>query len=325
MKRVVIMLSCFCLLLLCGCGARMTAEPRTLPDVRILDETPQPAAETQSPAPIRTAVAARAPMSTEKPAPSPSPSASPEPTDAPEPTPNPALCPYVGSRNSEIYHLADCSQAQRIKAENLLGWESREAAEAAGRTPCKACLSEKPEKTPEPTAAPKATETPTETSQPVLTPAPTAEAQPEDRVMPDEYAYVGSKNSEVYHLAGCSQAQRIKAENLLGWESAEAAEAAGRTPCKVCLPEMPEETPEPVPTPTEPVIPIATPEPTAEAQPEERFSAGEYVYVGSRNSNKYHLPDCRYAQNIDEANRVGWMSRAEAEAAGYEACKVCKP
>ena len=316
MKRFIVILSCICLLLLCGCGERFTAA-RTLPDVRILDEAPLNTAEAAASAPVRTMSAAPSPENTERSVPSPSP----EPTAAPEPTPDPALCPYVGSRNSEVYHLRDCTQALRIKPENLVGWESAELAEAAGRTPCKACLSAKPEKTPKPTADSELTPAPTEPVIPTAAPGPTPEPQPEERVAPEEYAYVGSTNSEVYHVAGCTQALRIKSENLIGWDSAETAEAAGRTPCKVCLPAESANPPEP----TEQVIPITTPEPTSEPKTEERVSAGEQAYVGSRNSNKYHLPDCRYAQNIDEANRVGWMSRAEAEAAGYEACKVCKP
>ena len=296
------------MLLLCGCGGRLMTEARALPDVRILDETP-PLSEAPSPAPLRAAASV----------PSPSNAAKPSPTPSPEPTPNPALCPYVGSKNSEIYHLAGCSQAARIKTENLLGWESMEAAEAAGRTACKACLSGKPEKTPKPASTPAPTET---VIIPIASPEPTAEQQPGERAIPGAYAYVGSKNSEIYHLAGCSQAERIKAENLLGWESMEAAEASGRTPCKVCLPEQ-EAIPEPTktPQPEETVIPIAT----AEPQPEERMTSGEYAYVGSKKSNKYHLPSCRYAQSIDEENRIGWATREAAEAAGYEACKSCKP
>ena len=321
MKRLFIVLCGICILLLSGCGEKLAAEARTLPDVRILDETPVPLSETPSPAPARSAASAPSPTSL-------TPFPIPSPTATPEPTPDPTLCPYVGSRNSEVYHLAGCAQAARIKAENLVGWESVEAAEAAGRTPCKACLSDKPEKTPSPTATPKPTQTPepTETVISVVTPEPKPEEQTEERSSPTEYAYVGSKNSEIYHLAGCSQAERIKPENLTGWESVEAAEAAGRTPCKVCLPDQAEHTmPVDTPQPEATVIPITTPAPTAGPQPEDRGGPGDTAYVGSKNSNKYHLPSCRYAQSIDDENRVVWASREEAEAAGYEACKVCKP
>lgn len=333
MKRLIAALCCLGILALCGCGGRL-AEARTLPDVRILDEVMTVSEETSitpAPVPERTAKPVSIPKATEKPSPSPSPSPEPLPTAAPTPGPtlDPALCAYVGSRNSEVYHLAGCSQAARIRAENLIGWNTAAEAEAAGRTPCKACLSDGPEKTPAPTAAPKpsaepkpsatpaptASPRPTETVIPIVTPEPTAEPEPTERAVSGEYAYVGSRNAEVYHFAGCSQAARIRAENLIGWDTAAEAEAAGRTPCKVCLPGKAEETPEP----TETVVPVATPEPTEQAAP------GEYAYVGSRNSDKYHLPSCRHAKNIDEENLLGWASREEAEAAGYSACKVCRP
>lgn len=330
MKRLRVFLYGICILLLCGCGEKPATEARTLPDVRILDETPTPLTETSSPA--REAASVPSPKIAATPLAAPSPTASPGPAPIPEPTPDPAVCPYVGSRNSEVYHLAGCSQAARIKAENLVGWESIEAAEAAGRTPCKACFSDKPAKTPKPTETPKPTRTPEptalpeETVIPIIAPEPTPGQQTEERSIPTEYVYVGSRNSEVYHIVGCSQAERIKAENLVGWENPEEAEAAGRTPCKLCLPDQEDNNaPTDIPQQEETVIPITTPEPTAGPQPDDRIAPNEYTYVGSKKSDKYHLPSCRYAQSIDDENRIGWASREEAEAAGYEACKVCKP
>ncbi|MEW6727094.1 MAG: Ada metal-binding domain-containing protein [Bacillota bacterium] len=48
-------------------------------------------------------------------------------------------------------------------------------------------------------------------------------------------------------------------------------------------------------------------------------------YVGSIKSNKYHLPTCRYAEAITSESRIWFMTEAEALAAGYEPCGVCKP
>jgi hypothetical protein len=50
----------------------------------------------------------------------------------------------------------------------------------------------------------------------------------------------------------------------------------------------------------------------------------EILYVGSKNSNKYHLPWCSGAQRIAEANKVYFKSKAEAEAAGYTPAANCK-
>lgn len=46
-------------------------------------------------------------------------------------------------------------------------------------------------------------------------------------------------------------------------------------------------------------------------------------YLGSRNSDKYHLPGCKWAQKIKEENQVWFETVEEAEAAGYKPCKSC--
>jgi hypothetical protein len=49
------------------------------------------------------------------------------------------------------------------------------------------------------------------------------------------------------------------------------------------------------------------------------------TFVGSSKSSIYHRPDCRWAKEIRPNNEVWFSSCEEAEAAGYKACKVCKP
>jgi hypothetical protein len=51
----------------------------------------------------------------------------------------------------------------------------------------------------------------------------------------------------------------------------------------------------------------------------------EGKYVGSKNSKKYHLPDCQYAKKIKEENQTWFKSAKEALDAGYEPCGTCKP
>jgi hypothetical protein len=48
-------------------------------------------------------------------------------------------------------------------------------------------------------------------------------------------------------------------------------------------------------------------------------------YVGSTTSNKYHRPDCRYAEKIKDENKIFFSDAEEAEEAGYSPCKVCNP
>lgn len=42
------------------------------------------------------------------------------------------------------------------------------------------------------------------------------------------------------------------------------------------------------------------------------------AYVGSKNSDKYHLPKCSWAKRIKPENRVCFSSAADAEAKGYK-------
>lgn len=53
--------------------------------------------------------------------------------------------------------------------------------------------------------------------------------------------------------------------------------------------------------------------------------AAEYEYVGSKKSNKYHYPSCRWAKKIMPNNLVTFQSAKEAQEAGYLPCKVCRP
>jgi methylphosphotriester-DNA--protein-cysteine methyltransferase len=46
---------------------------------------------------------------------------------------------------------------------------------------------------------------------------------------------------------------------------------------------------------------------------------------GCRSTHIYCLPTCRYDRRVLERNRMRFASAAEAVAAGYRACKVCKP
>lgn len=53
--------------------------------------------------------------------------------------------------------------------------------------------------------------------------------------------------------------------------------------------------------------------------------AADFKYVGSKNSNKYHFPDCKWAKKISPKNLITFMTAGEAVKAGYVPCKVCKP
>ena len=47
------------------------------------------------------------------------------------------------------------------------------------------------------------------------------------------------------------------------------------------------------------------------------------MYVGSKSSNKYHLPSCAGAQRISEKNKIWFANKAEAEKASYTPAVNC--
>jgi hypothetical protein len=46
---------------------------------------------------------------------------------------------YVASKNSKVFHKPGCQFAAKISAKNLVSYDSREQAIAAGKRPCKSC------------------------------------------------------------------------------------------------------------------------------------------------------------------------------------------
>lgn len=53
--------------------------------------------------------------------------------------------------------------------------------------------------------------------------------------------------------------------------------------------------------------------------------AASGTLVANKDSKTYHRADCKSAAKIKEANRASFASAAEADKAGFKACKVCKP
>lgn len=58
------------------------------------------------------------------------------------------------------------------------------------------------------------------------------------------------------------------------------------------------------------------------AEPEVETDA---MFVGSTESDKYHYPDCRWAERINPANLIEFGSSEEARSAGYVPCGTCSP
>ncbi len=52
---------------------------------------------------------------------------------------NPDAAPFVASKNSSVFHRADCPLALKIAPRNRVTYATREEAIAAGKRPCKSC------------------------------------------------------------------------------------------------------------------------------------------------------------------------------------------
>ncbi len=47
--------------------------------------------------------------------------------------------------------------------------------------------------------------------------------------------------------------------------------------------------------------------------------------VGNKGSKVCHKVDCKMAAKMKDANKMAFANAADAQKAGYKACKVCKP
>ena len=56
-----------------------------------------------------------------------------------------------------------------------------------------------------------------------------------------------------------------------------------------------------------------------------RTAATSSAIIANKDSKIFHRADCKLASKMKDSNRVSFASAAEAEKAGYKACKVCKP
>jgi O-6-methylguanine DNA methyltransferase len=57
----------------------------------------------------------------------------------------------------------------------------------------------------------------------------------------------------------------------------------------------------------------------------ERLASRGVRYIGSDTTNVFCYPSCRHARGISERHRVTFRSGDDARAAGFRACRVCRP
>lgn len=93
--------------------------------------------------------------------------------------------------------------------------------------------------------------------------------------------------------------------------------------------DTPKADPAPKADPTPSTTPVqSAPAPATKSDPsptQQSDAQTDKVYVGSKESDKYHKPTCRYAKNILDSNQRWFSSAEDAAAAGYSPCGTCKP
>jgi len=79
------------------------------------------------------------------------------------------------------------------------------------------------------------------------------------------------------------------------------------------------------------LVPAEIPTPAAEkpiakeSAPADQEAAAPARFVGSITSNKYHYPECKWAQTIKPEKLLGFQSVKGAQEEGYIPCPRCKP
>ena len=71
--------------------------------------------------------------------------------------------------------------------------------------------------------------------------------------------------------------------------------------------------------------PAAKPATAAKAAPAAAPAKATAAIVANKDAKTYHRADCKAAAKIKDANKTTFASAAEADKAGYKACKICKP
>lgn len=89
------------------------------------------------------------------------------------------------------------------------------------------------------------------------------------------------------------------------------------TPLVLSLPSAPEQIPETDKVPSSQAGQALSQREPVVAESNNSKSKTDCVFVGSKNSNKYHLPTCTVAKRIKPENRICFASKEEAEKQGY--------
>lgn len=131
-----------------------------------------------------------------------------------------------------------------------------------------------------------------------------------------QYPYVGSLRGNIFHRSDQPCAEKIPAENLLGFESITDAIDCDYKPCARCKPSQTK------------LEPVATTKPKTKAKAKTKRKTSpekEYVCVASADGRYFHRPNCGSVKNIREENLIGFYSTGEPRSLGFKRCGRCEP
>lgn len=137
--------------------------------------------------------------------------------------------------------------------------------------------------------------------------------------------FVGHSESKKVHRQECRWAEKIAPSRRVYFKTYEEAAAKGYKPCKVCKPDVAEAKPSKGSGEDAPSLSAPPGGAAPEAAGKPSAAKEEAPFIGHSGSKKVHRSDCRWASKIAERNRVPFKTWKEAQAAGYTACKTCKP
>lgn len=114
---------------------------------------------------------------------------------------------------------------------------------------------------------------------------------------------IGDAAQRAYHYENCYLLDFVPMDQRTQFATATEARYNGYHDCKFCIQNQ------------------QTALPNSNALSSSNASA----FIGSRNSHIYHLTNCYLVDAIAVYNREDFSTIAEAQQAGYRACKICKP
>lgn len=85
------------------------------------------------------------------------------------------------------------------------------------------------------------------------------------------------------------------------------------------------QTPAKAPKHSAPAAPAAKVAPAVKPETKPAAAPAANGFFANKDSKVVHKADCKLAMKMKAENKVAFASKAEAEKAGYKACKICKP